>query len=149
MLFSRQLPLADLIRLCHLVRHNHSAGLTLVAVFRQLAQRSTPRLRPVAERIRVHLESGESLKAALKAEQAYFPPLFRSLATVGEETGRLADMLHVRAGPEVAGGIVQLCIDNGWQGLDLNSGEFLEVFEDLERGLDMWRAYRDRILERM
>src|SRR5207248_1624317 len=94
MFLSRQLPLADLIRLCHLVRMNHAAGLTLVAVFRQLAQRSTPRLRPVAEEIRVHLESGESLRAALKAAKASFPALFVSLVTVGEETGHLPEVLE-------------------------------------------------------
>jgi len=55
-------------------------------------------------------------------------------------------MLHVRAGAEVVGGIVQLCIDNGWQGVDLNTGEFVEVVEDPEQGLELWRAFRDRIL---
>jgi type IV pilus assembly protein PilC len=91
---ARQLPTADLIRLCHLVRLNHEAGVPLAKVFRQLGERSTPRLKPVAAQVAVHLEHGESLKAALEAEAASFPALFVSLAVVGEETGHLPEVLH-------------------------------------------------------
>jgi type II secretory pathway component PulF len=94
MFFSRQLPLADLIRLCHVARVSLGAGLTLRDVFRQLATGGTARLRPVAERIRLHLERGDSLGAALKDEAGVFPPLFLALAAVGEQTGHLPEMLE-------------------------------------------------------
>ena len=55
-------------------------------------------------------------------------------------------MLHVRAGTEVVGGIIKLCRDNGWQGLDCGSGEFIELTEQAETGLLAWGAYRDQIL---
>jgi len=55
-------------------------------------------------------------------------------------------MLHVRAGTEVVGGIIKLCRDNGWQGLDCGSGEFIELAEQAEAGLLAWGAYRDQIL---
>ncbi len=88
------LPTADLIRLCHLVRLNHEAGVPLAKVFRQLGERSTPRLKPVAARIATHLERGESLTAALETEAAALPALFLSLAAVGEQTGHLPEVLH-------------------------------------------------------
>ena len=55
-------------------------------------------------------------------------------------------MLHVRATAAVVPGIVQLCLDNGWQGIDLTTGEFVESAESPEEGLEQWAAYRDRVL---
>jgi type II secretory pathway component PulF len=92
MLFSRQLPLSDLCNLCRALRHNLAAGLTLRDVFRQMAQRGSPALRPIAARIRTDLEGGESLQAALERQPGVFPPLFLSLAGVGEETGNLPEV---------------------------------------------------------
>jgi type II secretory pathway component PulF len=93
-MFSPQLPTAALIELCHRLRVSLSAGLTLRDVVRQLATRGTRFLRPVGERLRVHLDQGESLRDALQAEQALFPPLFLAMAAVGEETGRLAEVME-------------------------------------------------------
>jgi type IV pilus assembly protein PilC len=92
MLFSARLPLSSLIELCRTLRHNLGAGLTLQAVFRQMAQRGTPHVRPVAGRISQQLEQGQSLEAALKGEQAVFPQLFLALANVGEEAGMLPEV---------------------------------------------------------
>jgi type IV pilus assembly protein PilC len=94
MLLSHQLPVSDLIRLCHVARLSLSAGLTVRDVFRQLAKRGHVRLRTVAERIYERVEKGDSLTAALKAEEAYFPPLFLALTTVGEQTGHLPEIFH-------------------------------------------------------
>jgi type IV pilus assembly protein PilC len=93
MLFSRQLPLASLIEFCRVLRYNLSAGLTLRHVFRQQAKRGPLAVRPVAARISDKIEEGESLEAALKHETDRFPPLFVSLAVVGEETGNLPEVL--------------------------------------------------------
>jgi type II secretory pathway component PulF len=92
MLFSSQLPLSSLIEFCRILRHNLGAGLTLVHVFRQQAVKGPPPVRPVAGRILQQLERGESLEAALEQERAAFPPMFVSLATVGEQTGCLPEI---------------------------------------------------------
>ncbi|MBV9122644.1 MAG: type II secretion system F family protein [Planctomycetes bacterium] len=92
MLFSKQLPLPALIELCRSLRHNLGAGLSLVRVFQQLSGRGPAAVRPVAQRIHLDLERGESLQEALKPEKAYFPPLFLALAGVGEQTGHLPEI---------------------------------------------------------
>lgn len=86
------LPLSSLIELCRVLRHNLAAGLTLRRVFRQQAEKGPAPVRPVADRIALKLEHGESLEAALKQERAAFPPMFLSLVTVGEQTGCLPDV---------------------------------------------------------
>lgn len=49
-------------------------------------------MRAVAGNICTSLESGDSLRVALEKERYAFPPLFLSLAAVGEETGQLAEV---------------------------------------------------------
>jgi type IV pilus assembly protein PilC len=92
MLFSRYLPLPQLITLCQALRVNLHAGLTVVDVFRQQSKRGSIAVRPVATRIRQGLESGGSLEDVLKREGACFPPLFHSVVGVGEQTGNLAEV---------------------------------------------------------
>jgi type IV pilus assembly protein PilC len=92
MVLSKQLSLSDLIVLCRAMRHNLDAGLTLRDVFRQQSKRGSPAVRPIAERICTAVESGESLEDALKSERSHFPPLFLSLASVGENTGNLPEI---------------------------------------------------------
>jgi type IV pilus assembly protein PilC len=94
MLFSRQLSLVCMVELCHLLRLNLSAGLTLRDAFRQMSTRGSRGLRPFAQRVREHLDRGESFCAALLPEEAALPPLFRAMASVGEETGRLTEVMQ-------------------------------------------------------
>jgi type IV pilus assembly protein PilC len=94
MLLSRRLPLPALIDLCRALRHYLGAGLTLRDVFRQQAAKGSAAVRPVAARISDGLESGDGLKELLKKETAAFPPLFTSLATVGEQTGMLPEVFR-------------------------------------------------------
>jgi len=91
-LFSKRLPLSSLILLCHTLRHNLSAGLSLARVFRQQADRGPLPVRPIAARIGTKLEKGNDLESALQAEEQFFPPLFVSMATVGEESGSLPEV---------------------------------------------------------
>jgi len=93
MLFSSQLPLSSLIEFCRALRHNLSAGLTVRHVFRQQAERGPVPVRPVAARISGEIEEGGSLEDALKREKEAFPPMFVSLATVGERTGSLPEVM--------------------------------------------------------
>jgi type II secretory pathway component PulF len=93
MLFTRKLPLVALIEMCDRLRLMLSAGLTLSKIFGQMATGSSPAVRPVAARIHARLERGESLSAALEPEKSTFPPLFLAMSTVGEETGRLPEVM--------------------------------------------------------
>jgi type IV pilus assembly protein PilC len=92
MLFATKLPLSSLIEFCRALRHNLGAGLTLLHVCRQQAERGPLPVRPVASRISQDLEQGESLEVALKRERAAFPHMFVALATVGEQTGSMPDV---------------------------------------------------------
>src|SRR6185437_13442689 len=92
MLLSSRLSLPVLIELCRALRHNLGAGLTLLAVFRQQQRRGPAAVRALAGRVADLLEKGHSLGQALKREANYFPPLFLSLAEVGEQTGMLPEV---------------------------------------------------------
>lgn len=92
MLFSKRLPLAQVIELCRALRHNLSAGITLRAVFKQQAERGPPPIRALADRVALRLQQGEALAVALEHEKELFPPLFLTLAHVGEETGSLPEV---------------------------------------------------------
>src|SRR3954454_19415710 len=92
MLFSSAFPLDALATFCRMLRHGLGAGLSLVDVFRQQARRGPPSLRPTVERISSRLAQGDSLEEALKAEGQRLPPLFVSLAGVGEATGHLPEV---------------------------------------------------------
>src|ERR1700677_4123228 len=92
MLFSARLSLGDLAGLSRVLRHNLSAGLSVLDVFRQQSQRGPRDVRPVAERVAASLATGESLSAALMKAEHAFPPLFLSLTHVGEETGNLPEV---------------------------------------------------------
>jgi type II secretory pathway component PulF len=92
MLFSSRLPLSNLIELCRVLRHYLGAGIGLVQVFRQQASKGALAVRPVAGRIAAALEEGDDLETALKREADAFPPLFVSLARVGEQTGMMPEV---------------------------------------------------------
>jgi hypothetical protein len=55
-------------------------------------------------------------------------------------------MLHVRASSEVVVSIVRLCHENGWQGIDCSSGDFIEQSNEPTRGLESWATYRDQVV---
>lgn len=92
MAFSSRLPLSDLIDLCRLLRHYLGGGLTVMDVFRRLANKGSARMRPVAQRIAAALSRGDSLGDALRRESASFPPLLVALGEVGEQTGMLPEV---------------------------------------------------------
>lgn len=93
MFLSHRLSTANLIDLCRAMRYSLSSGLTLREVMELLASKGTPQLRPVAEKILLDLKAGWSLQEALKKQEAVFPPLFLTLAAVGEESGNLPEVL--------------------------------------------------------
>jgi type IV pilus assembly protein PilC len=92
MLLSNSIPLPDLVRFCRLARHGLAAGLSLVDVFRQQAERGAPSLRPTVAAVAERLDRGDELEDALKAEGRRLPPLFLTMAAVGEQTGHLPEV---------------------------------------------------------
>lgn len=93
-MFSRRVPLVELVEFCRVLRHNLSAGLSLVQVLRQQAARGPRAVRPLAGRLSEQLQMGSGLADALDAETDAFPPLFLAMVRVGEETGNLPEVLH-------------------------------------------------------
>jgi type IV pilus assembly protein PilC len=91
-MFSSRLSLSNLIELCRALRHYLGSGLTLEDVFRQQSVRGPAAVRPIAGRIAEVLKRGYPLEDALEKEKKYFPPLFLSLAKVGEHTGMLPEV---------------------------------------------------------
>jgi type IV pilus assembly protein PilC len=92
-MFSTQLPITTIILLCRALRHGLSAGLSPVKVLRTQARQGPPELRRLADRLADALEQGTAFEDALKDEKIHFPPLFVSLAGVGEQTGNLPEVV--------------------------------------------------------
>jgi hypothetical protein len=67
---------------------------------------------------------------------------------LGNDEPAMGLMLHVRANANVVAAIVRLCRENGWQGMDCGSGEFIEQSTDPASGLESWSAFRDQIMRR-
>src|SRR5262249_13147304 len=82
-----------LIELSHAVRYTVSSGLMLRDAMDLMSRQGTREVRPVAERIARDLKGGWSLQEALQRQEDRFPPLFTALAAVGEESGRLPEVM--------------------------------------------------------
>jgi type II secretory pathway component PulF len=68
-----------------------AAGLSLVDVFRQQAERGPQSLRPIIAAVGERLSRGDGLEDALKADGGRLPALFVTMTAVGEQTGNLPD----------------------------------------------------------
>jgi type II secretory pathway component PulF len=78
-----------LARLCHNVGTGLHAGLDVRRVWENESQRGSPTARRHLEEIKQLIAEGESLAAAFKESNGFFPPLFCEMVEVGERTGRL------------------------------------------------------------
>jgi type II secretory pathway component PulF len=85
MIFFRRLGVAELIELCSALKFGLRVGIVLPEVMNLLANRGTRRVRALAEEMRKKLISGWSFQDTLARQQHALPPLFISMATVGEE----------------------------------------------------------------
>jgi type IV pilus assembly protein PilC len=93
MTFFRRLRVNDLIELCRSMRYALLSGLMLRDVMNLLAKRGTRRIRWLATDVGKELSAGWSLPEALEKQEEVLPPLFISLAVVGEESGNLPEVL--------------------------------------------------------
>lgn len=89
----RRLTLTDLIELCRSLRFALNSGIMLREAMDLLATRGSRRIRLFAEEVSKELKSGWSLQDALRKQQHVLPPLFTSLAIVGEESGNFPEVL--------------------------------------------------------
>lgn len=90
-MLTRRIPLADLIDLCRVLRHQLSAGISIQRVFKQQSERGRSSVRAIASRLHVAIGRGDKLSDALEVEHRAFPPLFLAMTKVGESTGYLAE----------------------------------------------------------
>ena len=93
MWFNRQLSTTSLIELCRALRYSLSGGMMLRDAFGLLAREGTPRSAGPPRLVNEELKAGWSLHEAMEKQAGTLPPLFRALATVGEETGNLPEVM--------------------------------------------------------
>lgn len=86
-------PTPALIAWCRALHHGLSVGFGPAKVMRQQSRSGPTALRSVAARIADRLDEGESLTDSIRPEIGRFPVLFVESIAVGEQTGRLADIL--------------------------------------------------------
>jgi type IV pilus assembly protein PilC len=75
------------------MRHPLSGGLTLRETLDLLASRGPLFVRPAADALAKDLKAGWSLADALAHQSGRFPPLFVGVMVVGEESGKLPELL--------------------------------------------------------
>ncbi|TXI73262.1 MAG: type II secretion system F family protein [Limnohabitans sp.] len=93
----RPLKPAAVAEFCHLMGHQVRAGADVrVALDEASRNASTTRLRMLCGRLKRAVEKGDTLAQAMEATNA-FPRMIVQLVVVGQETGRLAQILNTAA----------------------------------------------------
>ncbi len=94
MLFSSRIGQKELARLCRRLGTGLEAGIEMRRVWTRETSGSLPAaLRRNLEGISGAVNRGETLSDALAETGSFFPGLFRELVAVGEQTGKLAEVL--------------------------------------------------------
>lgn len=91
--WNRPLSTTSLIEFTRSIRFFLTSGMTLHDAMETLGEKGTRPVRGVARSLAKELGAGWSFEAALEKHESSFPPLFASLATVGEETGKLPEVM--------------------------------------------------------
>jgi type IV pilus assembly protein PilC len=94
MLPQPQLSNKALAELCHRLAVETDAGIDIRRTWRREADVARGRARPYFADVRDAVAKGDSLTAALARTGQTFPPLFREMAQVGEQTGTLGKVFH-------------------------------------------------------
>ena len=94
MLFSARIGLRELAQLCRRLSTGLEAGVDVRRVLaREREGYLSPTLRRHFEEMVEAINRGETVSDALAETGSYFPPLFLELVNVGEQTGKLAEVL--------------------------------------------------------
>jgi type II secretory pathway component PulF len=92
-LFSPRIGQKPLMNLCHRLGLALGAGIDLRTILAGEARRSVGSLQRYLTIVSEGVDRGESLSDALEPTGEFFPPLFRELIDVGEQTGHLDTVL--------------------------------------------------------
>src|SRR4029077_601935 len=94
MLFSARIGLRELAQLCRRLSTGLEAGVDVRRVWsREKEGYVSPTLRRHFDQRVEAINHGETVSDALAETGSYFPPLFLELVNVGEQTGKLAEVL--------------------------------------------------------
>ena len=94
MWFSYRIRTKHLAGLCRRLATSVEAGIDLRTIWaREARQAVGPGMRTRLKTVSRAVDQGETLAAALAATADFFPPLFHEMIAVGEQTGRLAEVL--------------------------------------------------------
>lgn len=95
MLFSARIRSAELAELCHRLAVALESGVELRRVFsREAGGRTSAALRARLETVSTAVGQGWSVDDALAQTGKFFPPFFREMVKVGEQTGHLAEVFR-------------------------------------------------------
>lgn len=95
MWFAAEIHTPELARLCRRLSTALEAGINLRLVWQREAEgRNAGAVRRRMLQISEAVNRGESVQAALAETGEFFPPLFRQMVAVGEETGQLPEILR-------------------------------------------------------
>lgn len=95
MIFAPRITLKQQSDLCRRLAVSIESGIDIRRILeREATTRNSGSMQRAMRRVRQEVLEGRSLTEALEATGNYFPPLFRELAAVGEETGHLAEVLR-------------------------------------------------------
>jgi type IV pilus assembly protein PilC len=93
----RPLTPAGVTEFCHLISHHVRAGADLRLALAEASQSaSSTRLRMLCARLKRAVERGDTLAQAIEHTRV-FPPMLSQLVVVGQETGRLGQILGAAA----------------------------------------------------
>src|SRR6185437_113001 len=94
MFFSARIGQKELAQLCRRLATGLEAGLEVRRVWaREAGSRLSPALRGNLEHVAEGINRGQTLSDALAGTGKYFPGLFHELVAVGEQTGKLDEVL--------------------------------------------------------
>src|SRR5262245_2407884 len=84
----------SLINLCHRVGAAVKSGVDARRVWEMEERHATGQLRSAIGAIRHQVASGGTVYEGMQASNGYFPPMFVQMVAVGEQTGKLDEVLH-------------------------------------------------------
>src|SRR5438105_3527639 len=83
-----------LIQLCHRVGTAVRSGVDARRVWEMEERHASGPLRAALGSIRQQVTSGGTVAEGMQASNGYFPPMFVQMVAVGEQTGKLDEVLH-------------------------------------------------------
>jgi type II secretory pathway component PulF len=93
-MFSPQIPLPQLVQLCRRLALGYSTGIDVKRIWQRESDSGSGRFKSNAAVVMQEVSRGRTLFESLNTAGDYFPPLFRELVEIGEQTGRLSEVFE-------------------------------------------------------